>query len=347
MGEIFHSRPWITAEDEAAVRAALASGWLAQGDLTTRFEEEMSRWIGAAGAVAAGSGGAALQLALHTLECGPGSEVILPTYVCRTVLDAVVTGGARPVLCDVGPDWVVRSEEITPHLTPLTRAIIVPHMYGVYADVAAIRRLGVPVIEDAAQALGPATMPAVRGDVIVLSFHPTKCLTTGEGGMVLALDARLVEKCRRGRDVADGTLKRQFAPLSDIAAALGRSQLTRYTDFLGRRQAMAQRYHESLRPLAGIDLEWLNRVESMFFRFPLRRSGGVARCQAEFLRHGVHVRRGVDQLLHRLLGLPDEQFPSAVTHFQQTISLPIYPTLDSAQLGACIRAAVSVLSQND
>lgn len=347
MGEIFHSQPWITAEDEAAVGAVLRSGLLTQGTGVPCFEEKISQWLNSSGAVAVGSGGAAIELALRTLECGPNSEVVLPTYVCRTVLDAVVTVGARPVLCDAGPNWLVQPQEITPHITSRTSAIIVPHLYGMYADVQAIRKLGYPVIEDAAQAFGSTAQHAIQGDLVVLSFHPTKCLTTGEGGMILSQDKGLLAKCRLRRDASERTFGRQFSCLSEIAAALGLSQFARYPEFLRRRTAIALNYQTALNGLPGLDLEWLEHVDTMFFRFPLKRAGGLDRCQADFLSRGIHVRRGVDQLLHRLLGIPDSLFPSAVAHFDTTVSLPIYPALNSTQLETCLQAATEIFGKND
>lgn len=346
MAELLHSKPWITAEDEAAVQAVLVSGMLAQGVHARRFEEQMTQWLAAAGAVAVGSGGAAIELALRALDCGPGTEVILPTYVCRTVLDAVVAVGAKPVVCDVGRNWVIEAKNITPHLTARTRAIIVPHLYGVYADIAAIRGLGYPIIEDAAQALGSTAQHTTQGDLLVLSFHPTKCLTTGEGGMVLSQNAALIARCREGRDGGERIFGRQFSPLSEISAALGLSQLARYPEFLRRRYEIAQRYRKILGQLWGIDLGWLDRVNTMFFRFPFKRPGGLDSCRADFAHKGIHVRRGVDQLLHRLLEISDAPFPSAVAHFSDTISLPIYPALEANQLESCVRATEAIFVKN-
>lgn len=339
MSEVAHSRPWITDDDKAAVTRELSGGMIAQGETAARFETGMARWLGRAGGVATASGGAALVLALRALGCGPGHEVVLPTYVCRAVLDAVVGVGALPVLCDAGPDWVVRPEEISPHLTSRTRAVIAPHLYGIFADVAAIRALGVPVIEDAAQALGDAAAHRVQGDLLVLSFHPTKCLTTGEGGMTLARDPALLARARAARDESG-------ARLSDLAAALGLSQLARYPEFLRRRLALARVWHDALRDLPGLDLGWHGRRRSMFFRFPFHRAGGLERCQSEFQRRGIHVRRGVDLLLHRTLGLADAAFPNATEHFNTTVSLPLYPALTDAEHADCVRAARAIFSSH-
>lgn len=336
MTAVAHSRPWLDAADAAALQHTLAGGMIAQGETAAQFEHAMARWLAAPGAVATASGTAALGLALRALDAA-GGEVVLPTYVCRSVLDAVVHAGAQPVLCDAGPDWLVRAEDVAPHLTPRTRAVVVPHLYGLFADVAAIRALGVPVVEDAAQALGDASAHAAGADFIALSFHPTKCLTTGEGGMLLARDPALLARARALRDTSG-------ARLSDLAAALGLAQLARYPEALRRRAALAQAWRDALHGLPGLDLGWHGRLRSMAFRFPLHRAGGLDACQAAFAARGVHVRRGVDALLHRALGLPDTAFPRATAHFATTVSLPIYPALADAEFRACAAAARAVFS---
>ena len=119
-----HSSPWITAEDGAALQRVLSSRMLAQGALARELEQRLARWVGAVEGVATGSGSAAIALALQALNAG-GGEVILPTYVCRSVLEAVLSAGARPVLCDVGEDWVMEARHAAPLVGRATRCIIV------------------------------------------------------------------------------------------------------------------------------------------------------------------------------------------------------------------------------
>src|SRR5258706_10348748 len=97
-----HSKPWLPESCSAAVAAALRSGMIGQGEKTREFERAASAWVGAEGGVAVGSGSAAIFLSLAALGAGRGSEVILPTYVCPSVMEAVATSGATPVLCDAG-----------------------------------------------------------------------------------------------------------------------------------------------------------------------------------------------------------------------------------------------------
>lgn len=347
MAPVAHSKPWILDEDIAAVSEVLASSMIGQGALVRRLERRLAGWLGMSDGVAAGSGSAALELALRGLGIGPGDEVVAPTYVCRSIVEAVLTVGAAPVLCDAGPDWVTTPGEVGRKMSGRCRAIVVPHLYGIFADIDAFRGFGVPIIEDCAQALDADGARPARGDVAVLSFHPTKCVAAGEGGLAVAADEALVERMRQWRDGHAGSGRgyaaRVFSPLSDLAAALALRQLDRYDRALARRREIAGRYAEAV---AAARPEALNRNalgRSMHFRFPIRLPGGLGACESAFARHRVLVRKGVDELLHRGLGLPDEDFPSAVAHFETTVSIPIYPALTGADEARCIAAIADAL----
>ena len=317
---------------------------LAQGDLGRQLERRFAVWLGAKDSVAVGSGAAAIVLALHGLCVVRGDEVILPTYVCQSVLEAVLSVGAVPVLCDVGENWVMTRTDAERCISNKTRAIIAPHMYGIFADVPSLRSLGFPVIEDCAQALDAEGKHHLEGDVAILSFHPTKCLTSGEGGMAVASDDGILARMRAYRDGAKtGYCARLLSPMSNIAAGLALSQADQYNQMLERRREIARCYFNALEICAP---DCLNReaVEnSMFFRFPIRVSGGLESCQRAFLDRRVHVRRGVDKLLHREMKLPDSQFPTAIALFESTVSIPVYPALSKSQMLRCISAMEHVL----
>ncbi|MEW6321001.1 MAG: DegT/DnrJ/EryC1/StrS family aminotransferase [Acidobacteriota bacterium] len=326
-----HSRPWLTAADAAAVEHQLRSESLADGRAARAFAERMGDWVAASYALATASGAAALGLALEVLSIGHGDEVVVPTYACHRLADAIVRRGARPVPCDVGPHWVATADTIAPAVTPRTRAVVVPHIYGIFADVAACHRFGVPVIEDCAQAIGARRQPRLAGTVGIFSFHATKCLTTGQGGIVATRDAALARRLRaceqRGIE----------APLGDPAAALGLAQLDRYGRALAIRARYAEHYRGAIAPVAP---EWLAHQQpdrSMHYRFPMTVPGGIGWAGPRFARAGVAVRRGVDRLIHRELGLGDAAFPMATALFERTVCLPLYPALtpeDAARVAA-------------
>lgn len=349
MEPILHSKPWITAEDILKVSEVLASSMLSQGNGVRQLEQRLAEWFHATDGVAIGSGSAGIVLALHGIGVGTNDEVILPSYVCSSVLEAVLTTGATPVLCDVGPDWVITASNASRVLSSRTRAIVVPHMYGIFADIDEFRSLGVPILEDCAQAIASEGTRVAQGDVTVLSFHPTKCFTAAEGGMVLSSNSEALGRMRTYRDGNGGDdavyCDRLFSPLSDVAAALALSQLDHYELGLARRRDVSEKYLAIIKSCcpSAINPSALDR--SMFFRFPLHLPGGLAACQDAFAKFGVQVRRGVDQLLHRRMGLHDAAFPNAIKHFETTVSLPIYPALTNNHLSRCLEAVEHVLSR--
>jgi UDP-4-amino-4-deoxy-L-arabinose-oxoglutarate aminotransferase len=340
-----HSKPWITDADVASLSATLRSGMVAQGAVTQEFEAMLSRWVGADGGVATASGGAAIVLALLALKVGDGDEVMLPTYVCPSVQEAVLMTGATPVLCDVGSNWVMTVENVSASISHRTRALIIPHMYGIFADVASFRTLGVPLIEDCAQAVDGQGKRNVEGDIAIFSFHPTKCLTAGEGGMAVAANPDLVAAMRRLRDGMPAANRRRFfSPLSDMSASLGMAQLRRYHQALSRRRMLGLKYQAVLQEILGEGLRKEVLERGMYFRFPIRIAGGLEAYQERFLAKHICVRRGVDRLLHRLGGVQDHRFPMSVALFETTLSLPLYPALTDDEHAHCLESAVEIFA---
>jgi UDP-4-amino-4-deoxy-L-arabinose-oxoglutarate aminotransferase len=305
------------------VRDVVAGGMIAQGSRVAQLERKIAEYDGSAGSVATASGTAALTIALRALDVA-GAEVIVPTYVCGSVADAVAAAGARVAYCDVSESWIMTAESVAPFMTARTRAIVVVHLFGVTADTDSLARFGLPVIDDYCQAFGAPRL-GVGADLRVYSFHATKCLTTGEGGAVSARDPDILGRMR--------ALAGRSAPLSDLQAALGLSQLGRYDAFLRERATQADEYFSEI-PRAVTERLASLRRRSMFFRFPLRiaAAGDVFDDARRFFGEaGIAVRRGVDTLLHRQTSLGDDRFPGAVRCYEETLSIPLRPGLTPAE----------------
>jgi perosamine synthetase len=334
--EISHSSPWITTSDIAFVSAALADGMLAQGAGVKEFEARCAAYLGFSCTHAVASGQVALLRALTAIGLKNGSEVIMPSYVCRAVADAVIEAGATPVFCDVGDDWCVSRETIAPVITHLTAAIVVVHPFGIVADVGPILEFGLPVVEDCCQCFTPRV--GHLGTVAIFSFHATKCLTTGEGGLVASSDSAFVERymdCLASYPEA--------SRMSDLQAALGLGQMERYDEMLQWRKDMASQYRDSI---PKENCERLSAVwdRSMFYRIPLSTNEGYDIVAPEFIKRGVNVRRGVDRLLHRQAGLPDRHFKTTVELFRTTLSVPFYPALGEGDVRRVTAAIEEVFS---
>ena len=320
---------------------------IGQGQITREFERAMGNWVDVDDGVAVGSGSAAVLLALTALQIVKGDEVILPSYVCQSVLEAVRSTGATPVLCDIGHDWLITPENIGGLISRQTKCIIVPHVYGFFADVLAFRKFGLPIIEDCAQAVSAKKTWTICGDIAIFSFHPTKCLTTGEGGMAVSPSVDLVHAMRVIRDGSQNASRgRLFSPMSDISAALGLAQLAHYEEALDKRRVIAARYRSALSEVIPQCLPEPMSRKTMYFRFPIKIAGGLDYYRNLFDEKNVCVRRGVDKLLHRFMELSDTRFPVSVRLFETTLSLPIYPALTDEELNRSIDAAVEIFSKH-
>jgi dTDP-4-amino-4,6-dideoxygalactose transaminase len=324
-----HSRPSITEQDVERVAAVVRSGQLAQGPEVAGLERELAARLAVEAAAVVASGTVALELALRALDVGAGHDVLIPSYVCDALHHAVTRTGARPVLVDADPDTLSLSvKDAEARLTGHTRAVIVPHAFGLGVDLTPFLALGVPVVEDCAQALGAEVggrPVGGQGTVAVCSFYATKMIAAGEGGAVVG-PARLVKQIRDTReyDEREPLAPRMNAKLTDMQAALARGQLVRLDAFVARRRAIAARYRARL-ARADCRLPVDAGRQHVYHRFVIGLERDPATVQAALAARGVAARRPVFRPLHRALGLRD--YPEADRLWSSALSLPCYPAL--------------------
>ena len=343
--------------------AAIERAAITEGALTRTFEAEVAAALEARGAVATSSCTTALVLALRALDVKAGDHVLVPSYTCEALLHAVAMTGAETRLADstfdpVRMDYNLAPESARAKLTPRTRAVIVPHMFGVAAQIDEIVALGVPVIEDVTLSLG-APQVGTRGAVTVSSFHASKMIACGEGGALLTRDAALLARARhlngwedeqaaaRVDDAAGGPYELRYNfHMTDVAAALGSSQLRKLPAFIARRRALAKRYHAALSGLAGVTLPAADGGENLFFRFLVSvrgcRPADVIRA---FAAAGIEAGRGVFPPLHRFTGEPDASFPGAMRAVESLVSIPLYPALSDEEVQRVLDVSSEVLGR--
>lgn len=311
------------------------------------LEHELARRIGVADAAAVSSGSAALELALRALDVGAGHEVIIPTYACDAVYHAVTRCGATPVLADADPETLgLSAADAARRRTARTRAVIVVHPFGLAVDLADFQRLGVALVEDCAQTLG-ATLGGrpvgAGGGLTVCSFYATKLLTTGEGGAV-AGPAELVARARDTRDYDERT---ELAPrfnykMTDMQAALGRSQLVRLDAFIARRRALAARYRAALARARRCRVPPDAGERHVYHRFVVAIEAPLAPVLTHLERRGVTARRPVFRPIHRALGLSG--YPNAERLWAESLSLPCYPLLTDEEVDTVATALLEALA---
>ena len=335
-----HSRPTIDETDILAVSSILKSGNIAQGDMVENFERELAGYIGVKGGVAASSGTAALHLALIALDINGKDAVALPSYVCTAVLNAVNYVGASPLLIDIHPDtFNMDVEDLKRKLTPRVKAVIVPHAFGLAADLEEIIALGIPVIEDCAQSIGAAyknKMAGSFGSISIFSFYATKVITTGEGGMVVSNSEELLRKIRdlRDYDNKENYITRYNYKMTDFQASLGLSQLKRLNTFIEIRRSIAQKYHNKFKNICSLPVNHSKDSKHIYYRYTVK-----LRCDVEsFLKlskeKGINCERPVFKPLHRYLNLSG--FPNTEHVWEKAVSLPIYPTLTEKSMNTII-----------
>ena len=184
-----------------AIDDVLERGQFILGPEVTAFEDEFAAYIGAPHAIGVANGTEALTIALRALDVGPGDDVVVPSFSFYASAEAIPPTGARPVFCDVDPDsFCVTPETVKAALTPRTKAVIAVDLFGNVAPIRAIEALGVPVVEDAAQAVGsvgPDGRAGALGTLATFSFYPSKNLAAfGDGGAIATADAALAERVR-------------------------------------------------------------------------------------------------------------------------------------------------------
>lgn len=269
---ILYTKPSITALETEYAADAAANGWGERCyDYILRFEARFREHIGARYAIATSSCTGALHMGLAALGIGPGDEVILADTNWVATVSPVVHLGATPVFVDIDPEsWCIDAQAAARAITPRTRAIVATHLYGNLADMDALlalgARTGLPVIEDSAEAIGSVWHGRPAGSMGrfgTYSFHGTKTLTTGEGGMFVTSDEDLYEKVltlsNHGR--ARGQ-KKQFWPdmigfkykMSNIQAAIGCAQMERIEELTSRKRAIFAAYRQRLLGMPGLSM---------------------------------------------------------------------------------------------
>jgi dTDP-4-amino-4,6-dideoxygalactose transaminase len=272
------TKPFFGEEELRAVQLPLESGWVVQGPHVAEFERKFSAYTGAAHSVSASSCTTALHIAVAALGLGPGDEVIVPAFTWVSTANVVEYMGAKAVFADVDlATYNIDVAHAASLVTDRTVGIIPVHLFGLCADMAAVKGLaakhGLWVVEDAACALGGrqhGRHAGTIGDIGCFSFHPRKSITTGEGGMLTTADDSLAESFRSLRDHGAsrsdharhtsraGFLLSEYEVLgfnyrlTDIQGALGSVQMDRLEWILDQRRRRAARYDEML-----TDVEWL------------------------------------------------------------------------------------------
>ncbi len=372
--------PWIGETEKRLVLETLESGWITTGKHAQDLGRRIAAIGGARHGLAVNSATGALHLSLAALGVGPGDEVITSTYTFVACVNVIEHVGAKPVLVDVEPDTLcLDPRAVAAALTPRTRAILTVDYAGHPCDYDALgplsERTGVPLVVDAAHALGAAWKGRPVGSlgrVTAFSFYATKNLTTGEGGAAVTDDDALAERLQvlslhgMNRDAwkrytaAGSWYYEVVAPgfkynLSDVLAAIGIGQLERFDEFQRRRAAIVARYEAGLADLpevrrpstrAGASHAWhLYPIALELERLSIDRAAFIQELRSENIGTSVHfIPIHFHPHFRDTLRLGEGAFPAAEDAYRRAITLPLFPRMsdrDVDDVCAAIRKIVA------
>jgi dTDP-4-amino-4,6-dideoxygalactose transaminase len=373
------TRPLTGREEEAAVSAVIASGWMTQGARVTEFEDAVAGYLGVRHAVATSSCTTALHLALLLHGIGAGDEVILPSYTWIATANVVRMVGAVPSFVDIDlATFNAAPAAVAAAVTPRTRAILAVHQFGLPSDMDGIlevaRRSELVVLEDAACAIGSrhrGRPVGALGNTTCFSFHPRKLITTGEGGMLVTDRSDLASRARillnHGASITDaakhesrtlGALRaEEFVEvgynyrMTNLQGALGVAQMARLDEIRGLRRRRAERYSSALASLRGIvppkvpdyaEPNWQSYVIRTSPECRVRRDALAQRL----LDAGVACRPGYVachvQPVYRRSDLP-RRLPNTDEALDTAIVLPLYAQMTDGEQDYVIRTMAQAL----
>ncbi|MDX6657231.1 MAG: perosamine synthetase [Solirubrobacteraceae bacterium] len=360
------ARPVIGAREEELVLDVLRSGQLSLGSRVPAFEEAFAARLGARHASAVSSGTTGLHLALRAVGVADGDEVVTSPFSFVASSNAVIYERAKPVFADIDPVTLnLDPGAARAAVTERTTALLPVHIFGFPADMPAFESFGLPIVEDACEALGAThadgTPVGGRGHPAVFGFYANKQLTTGEGGMVTMGDAAMKERIdserNQGRAPDMGWLDHDRLGfnyrLSDIACALGIAQLERMDAMLAARERVAGWYGEALAGVEGLELPlherggdrrgWFVYVVQVPERGPGRDDVVVA-----LREHGVQSKPYLPAIhlmsyYRERFGHREGQFPVCERVAARSVALPFFPELSQSQVEQVAKALKAVL----
>jgi perosamine synthetase len=374
-----YGRQSIGEDDIQAVVDVLRSDWLTTGPKVAEFEEAFAAWVGSKYAVSFTSGTAALHGAAFAAGLKEGDEAITSPMTFAATANCVLYQGATPVFAEVSTDTLnLDPAKVAERITPLTRAILAVDYAGHPAEIAAILELaerhGLVVIEDACHALGAEYRKRRTGsvaDMTVFSFHPVKHLTTGEGGMVTTDRAEFAETLRRFRNhgISSDARQRQSAGqwhyemvllgfnyrLTDLACALGLSQLHKLDANLARRREIAARYADAFSGLPEVMPPVVRPdVNPAWHLYPIRlalekltadRAQVFRALRAENIGVNVHyIPVHIHPYYRDRFGYAGGEFPVAEDAYERLISLPMFHSMNDRDVEDVIQAVSKVIA---
>ena len=374
------AKPTISDQAIAEVVECIQSGWITTGPRVAKFEQMLGDYHGGRHARCTSSATAGLQLALEAIGLKEGDEVITTPLTFIATLNTIVLAGGKPVLVDIRPDTLnMDVTQLEAAITPRTKTIMPVHFAGLPVDLEPLYALadkyGLRVLEDCAHAIGAAydgSRIGSFGDIQVMSFHPNKNMTTGEGGVIITGDETVIESverlrfhgidrsafnrfAREGSQQYDVVMPGHKFNMMDMQAALGIHQLPVLDGFIDQRTILATRYLEKLKGIEGLTLPVGARDKDRhaWHLFTIRiednpatldRDGFMQAMKTHNIGTGLHYQSAsVFHWYQDQYGWKPEEFPQALDAGNRICSLPLFPALEFSDQDRVINTIRAVL----
>ena len=363
------SAAYLDEREEQLVLEVLRSGRLSLGPSIDRFEEQFAAAVGAPYAAAVSSGTAGLHLLCVLAGLKPGDEAITSPFSFAASANCFLYEGATPVFADIDPNTLnMDPAAVEAAITPRTRAIVAVDIFGYPCELAELQAIadkhGLALIDDSCEALGALYKGknlGAHGQDAVWAFYPNKQMTTGEGGMVTTHDEhtwKMIKSLRnQGRADGGGWLDHAYLGynyrIDDIRAAIGIGQLEKLDRILGLRDEVAERYHQLLAGIDGVELPWRDDADHKrsWFVYVVKLAKGIDREQviAHLAAAGVATSRYLPSIhlqsyMRERFGFAEGLCPISEDASSRTLAVPFYTGLtadDQAYVADAVRAAVA------
>jgi len=368
------ARPCLNEESYRDVEAVLRSGWLTTGPRVAQFEKDLSAYFGGRSVRCVASATAGLQLALMAIGLKPGDEVITTPLTFVATLNTIVQAGGRPVLVDIDPDTRNMDVKLLKKaVTKKTRAIVPVHFAGLPVDMdelyAIAKEHNLRIIEDCAHAIGAAYKGrkiGAFGDIQVMSFHPNKNMTTGEGGAVVTDDKEVLQRIEQLRfHGIDREAFNRFSKtgsqhydvvvpgfkynMMDIQAAIGLQQLPMLDGFIEKRKAWVEQYYKQLGNLKNLSLPSDPAYDHCHAWHLLtvlvdERDAFIDKMKEKSIGIGMHyVSAHLFTYYRETFGFKKGDFPHAEKVGAQICSLPLFPSMIEVEFERVVAAIRDIL----
>ncbi len=340
--QIKQSCPYLEKSDFNYIEEIIRNQFIAQGKFVDELQEEFSSFLGTTWSIATSSGTTALHLALLSLNIKEGDEVIIPSYTCSALMDAVNYVRAVPILADIDTETFNMTHAILKRkISKRTKAIILTHTFGFPADIVGISKLGIPIIEDCAHSIGSlykGRHTGSQGTTSIFSFYATKMLAAGEGGMVCTNDSKIAETIHdlNTPNMRESYRVRYNYKMSDLNAGLALNQMRKLDFFVKRRKEIAEIYKKSFSVLP-VKLQMaIEDTIPNYYRFIICTSKAkevIDYCNL----HDVICDRPVMKPLHFYLNRKEnENYAGTEYVWNSAVSIPIYPALRTDEVNQII-----------